>query len=492
VSMTAPMGLSTNQLLSVSGGTGTAEYVQNLNESALRNQLRDYTANLSGFLRSNHPNASVEQILGKPRVVSSVSEPLGSGISFTVYNHSSYPVQQWESIPTNFMAGLTVRVDGTNRFFWMPQLQGQKLALTFSASGLAQLWLDDSLSLQKQTTGGNAVEVVMSVDHPHGSWSTNSNSITNNFVNDHVATNYYQGTNATYVLAYAFDAELAWLRRRQERLDAYRASGLADTSREVLTETLNIMALNWFVQTRRISELLLVDQEMLTLHHHRFGRMAQETGKGYYVDVFQQNVAMHPANGTLYAFVHGARTQRAFELDSYFGSAAEHALIEQMQSTNLVAASTIKMIQVANANGQKIFLARSSNWTSGVNIRSQLTNYSLSFLDSHINNSYALLLPQNGQNLVAGAGSWKGFGVVAQRWDNMRMLISGGFNGGFSAFGNSSIDPGAIASINGAQPDYYIPGSVYAADPVSMVDGSFVETRTDLTIGAGEAPAGFS
>ena len=38
-------------------------------------------------------------------------------------------------------------------------------------------------------------------------------------------------------------------------------------------------------------------------------------------------------------------------MDAYFGSAMEHGMIEQLQSTgDLVAASTIKMLQLANTN----------------------------------------------------------------------------------------------------------------------------------------------
>ena len=42
------------------------------------------------------------------------------------------------------------------------------------------------------------------------------------------------------------------------------------------------------------------------------------------------------------------------DMDAYFGSAMEHGMIEQLQSTGLVAASTIKMLQLANTNHEAI------------------------------------------------------------------------------------------------------------------------------------------
>ena len=49
---------------------------------------------------------------------------------------------------------------------------------------------------------------------------------------------------------------------------------------------------------------------------------------------------------------------------AYFASALEHGIIEQLQNSNLVGASTVKMLQIANTNGQAIYLANSDNWSS--------------------------------------------------------------------------------------------------------------------------------
>ena len=36
---------------------------------------------------------------------------------------------------------------------------------------------------------------------------------------------------------------------------------------------------------------------MLPQHHHRFGRVGQETGKGYYVDAYMQLTGVFPDSG---------------------------------------------------------------------------------------------------------------------------------------------------------------------------------------------------
>lgn len=148
------MNLNTTNLLSISGGTNTANAIQSLSESSLRDELRNYTTNLSAYLQTNYPNATVEEILSGQRIVSSSSQALDQLTLFSAENTQSnpWPIQVWDYIPTNFMTTLSLTVDGTNRTLLMPELQGNKLSLTFSTNGLAELRLDEDLILSKQTS----------------------------------------------------------------------------------------------------------------------------------------------------------------------------------------------------------------------------------------------------------------------------------------------------------------------------------------------------
>lgn len=500
INLATAMGLDTNALMTAAGGTSTADYVQSLSEVNLRNKLRDYTTNLLSYLQSNYPNATVEQILGGQYL--STGQSFGSSLPFTPFTwEDTAPAVDWNYIPTNLMATFNITVDATtNRLLFMPQLQGQKLSLTFTTNGLGQLWLDDELLLQKQTSGGGTVNVGLSVNHPHGLWDWVNNRLINTNWNDHAVTNTFQRTNASYAITYAFEPDQDWLRQRQDRLDRYRQQGLADTSREVTTETLNVMGLNWMLQTERISRVVAAQQNMLLQHHHRVGRMAQEFGKGYYIDVYQQLSGNYPASGT--TADDRARSDRMFDLESYFASAAEHGLIEQLQSSNLVAASTIKMLQIGNTNGQRTYLAKSSNWST---VQGNLSNYDKNYLKTNfIDKGYSLLLPANGANQLAGAGSWAGYGIVARGvitnaqgvFKDMVMLISGGYHGGYVSDPYVFVDTPYVYQSGYVQPIYFDPVpplviTPYGADPVSMADGSFHLTTGDLSIGQAE-PRGIS
>ncbi|MEI8121841.1 MAG: RHS repeat-associated core domain-containing protein [bacterium] len=490
ISLTNAMQWSTNAFWTAVGGTGDTNYVQNLNQTNLQNKLRDYTTNLLTRVQTNSPAYSVEDVIGGSYTVSSSADPLWIGLPFTVLAYPS--TVDWDYIPTNMMSSLNVTVDTTtNRWLWMPQLQGQRLSLTFSTNGLAQLWLEDDLLLQKQTSGGASVNVVLAVDHPHGTWDWNNNTLINTNWDDQVATNAYQRTNASYAITYAFEPDQEWLRQRQDRLDRYRQQGLADTSREVTTETLNVMGLNWMLQTERIPRLLATQEAILMQNHHRLGRMAQEQGKGYYIDVYAQLTGDAPASGN--GASDTARGNRFFDVAMYFQSAAEHGLIEQLQATNLVAASTVKMLQIGNTLGQRTYLAQSSNWST---VRGNLSGYDTNWLKTaYIDKGYTLLLPASGTNQVAGAGSWAGYGIAARllttNMHSMTMLISGNYNGGYVSVPTAVVNTPYVSQSSYSQPTYFNPSpptvvAAFGADPVNMADGSFHLSATDLSMGQSE------
>jgi RHS repeat-associated protein len=491
--LAAVMGLSSNAVMSAAGGLETANYVTNLNEAALRGTLTGYTTNLLSYLQSNYPNASVEQILGGQQITPSTNTILSQSLLFS-QDTIDLPAEAWDNEPTNLMSSLAITFAGTNYQWWMPQLKGQRLSLTFTTNGLAQLWQDDTMLASNTVSSSSGLtNVVISVNHPYGSWDTTNNALLDNGNYDQVATNAYQGTNATYAIMYAFEPDWGWLQERQNQLDRYRQRGLPDTSREVVSETLNIMGLNWLLQTKSVEQIMAVQLGALPEYAHRIGRMAQEKGRGYYIDVYMQAAGIFSGAGN----DTNSQTIRNIMLDasSYFSSAMEHGIIEQLQSSNLVAASTVKMLQIANTNKQAIFLATAANWST---VQGSLTGYdsaTLSFFATKLGLGYQLLIPQNGSNHLAGTGSWAGYGAAARFQDssgeNIQMLISGAYHGGYSAFPNTTANPPVVANAGDAQQQFFAANPPFTfnfmgADPVDMADGTFQVEHTDLSLGQAE------
>jgi RHS repeat-associated protein len=500
INLSSAMGFNSNSIMSSAGGTDATNYASGLSETNLGNTLTGYATSLLNNIQSNYPNATVDQILGGQYIVPSTNFSLSQFLQFNTYTYSvtgeftNAPVN-WTYEPTNLMSSLSITFAGTNYQCWMPQLEGQRLSLTFATNGIAQLWQDDTMLASNSTSvsGSRTTNVVVSITHPFGIWDFTNNDVLVNPVQAYnFTTNSYQRTNATYALVYAFEPDWSWLQQRENKLDAYRQQGYADTSRQVVSETLNVMGLNWMLQTEGAEQMLAAQDGALPQYNHRFGRMAQEAGNGYYVDVYMQLSGAISGDGV--DATNSDLQHRHLDLTSYFDSSLENGLIEQLQSSNLVASSTVKMLEIANKNNQFVYLASSNNW-SAISSALSATYDTTSLYNNYISQGYYLLMPQYGTNNVAGAGSWSGYGIAARQVSNnsytMTMLISGGYNGGFSSYPTLIINVQYVGSTGDNQPPAVAvsPVGTYnppTADPIDTADGTFQVEHTDLSLGQTE------
>jgi RHS repeat-associated protein len=491
LTLSTAMGLSTSDLLTAAGGTVTATYVQNLNESSLRNKLRDYTSNLLATLNiDTNANKSVLEILGGYQTI-----PYGLGAlsqTLTFPEHSALPSTDWTSIPTNMMATFAIGFGSVSNRWYLPELQGRRLSMRFDGSGLAQLWMSDTKVAETSTSGASGVDVNIKIDHPYGDWDAANYKVIDTGFADHTSTSAYQRTNSLYSIFYGFDAVPSAVRRHEVQLDSYRQANFADNSPEVVTATLQVLGAKWFLQRTLMMRMLAAQGDINFTFDHGFGRVGQESGKGYFIDANILRSSHLPRSG----FSAGDQDRRAkvFEAGGFFGSALEHAIIEQTQGTGSGAASTTKMLQVASATGLKIYLATSNNWNT---IRPSLVNYDTNFWTvNYINQNYTLLMPEDGMRYVTGTSGWRGFGVFARQvqpgasFYQVRSLIAGIYNGGYSGESGATVNPDGVSSQNAKQPNSFNPISkTTVGDPVNIADGSFRFEVADLSLG-GPAPRG--
>ena len=483
--MTAAAGLDV-------GSITTNFYCTNINEAAIRGTLTGFTTNLLSYIQSNYPNASVEQILSGQYIVPSTNTALSQCFPFQPTNIGSMSVITWVNQPTNLMSTMKISFAGNAYQWFIPQLHGDRLALTYGSS-TAQLWEEDT-NLASGTFANGFDAVTITTSHPRGGWDITNNVFISGW---QIASGpEYYFANANYAISYAFDPDWGWLQKRQKQLEAYRQQGLSDTSRQVVTETLNVMALNWQLQVGDLSKALATETGVLPMFYQRVGRMGQESGRGYYVDVLFITTGSASSTGQSCDYTCDKNEQEWFDQFAYFGSAMEHGMIEQLQSSNLVAGSTVKIIEIANTNHQAIYIANVTNWPT---VQLKLTNYTIANLSVYINAGYTLMLPQNGLTpMGSGTNSWNGHGFMARMANNggTYMIIGPGLMGGYAGSLNSTINPTFINYAGYSQPNFYSSAppslpAITAADPVDMVDGTFQVQATDLSLGQTE-PRGLS
>lgn len=361
--------------------------------------------------------------------------------------------------------------DGVSGYAAYMYLNGQ----TVSAPQ-AQLWLDDDLIAEETGPISEPVSnMTLSFMHP-------------TFTNSTYPATFPLKRGAAYAIIADFGHAQHghYLEARQRQLDAYRYAGLPDTSREVLTESLNILGHTWMRQTALADDLLDAITNTRRTYHHRFGIMAQE--EGYYVDVKAQLFTPIARDGN------PDNASARFRADGLMASALEHGMLEQMQGTNNPAASTVKLLQLANHAGQKIFLADSNNYAA---VAGQLVNYSTNELASfqgRINAGQTLVLPENAHITL---NDWQGTGYIvsgpgAAGLNEIGMIIAGDYYGGYAGIPDNI----NVSYISGNNSWFHVQSAETpqepVQDPVDIASGNLLYDRTDLVLGHGAPPTGIT
>ncbi len=364
------------------------------------------------------------------------------------------------------------RYDGLDYFLEIP------LSGTTQSGPLATLWLDDEAIAVETGPVSAAASLTIQIDHPYAAYS--------NTYADATVT-YPLKRGGTYAVIYGFGGSETGLplERRQRQLQAYREAGLADGSRQVMTESLNVIGQGWMEQTAMATKLINRLANVRRVQHHRFGLMAQE--EGYYVDV----KAQLSAGGSMYDIQ--ADSTAAFKAGGLIQSAMEHGILEQMQGRDKPGASTIRLLSLANAGGGKIFRVTSGNVAAVTN---QLSGYSASELtafNSFVSSGGTLVIPANGSltlNEWTGKG-YIGHGPQGNSSTVIQMIISGDYgtqNGGYNSYtGNLNVqntyDRAILNTYEEAQRQ-----DPASKDPVNLATGYLFFDHIDLALGSGEAP----
>ena len=462
-------GYSRGQLLDDAGGTAGTDYAQNLARAPVENRLARYAENLRSHIAANMPGSTTEDILGGGAIREQTAAGL-AGAAAALASLSPAATAAFSSIPAQYRATLRVQI-GTqiDATFDADSLQANRLSVVFAGQN-AQLWLGDGMVAAETGGSGTTANVTLSVAHPV-SWPSQT-----------LGTTAYARTGS-YDLTYAFypapfsDGQIA---ASAARLQSYVASGLADTSRQVITEALHGIGIQWVRRVALAAWMVGRAQDCQAWTDHVIGRTGQEGA--YYVDM----------PGCYFSVFNGQGFQpNTFKAIMFVSSAMEHGVIEQNGAN--AALSTIKCLALANDGGQKIFRATSSNWAS---VSSQLPGYTAdekAYVGGFVNTAgNTVLLHENGRT---GINRWLGFGFASMSSNFVNMMIYGGYAGGFNS---------ETGWLSGAALDFFAgtfseesfrPSGAeraLSAEPVDLATGAYTMGATDLSLGEANSPRGLA
>jgi RHS repeat-associated protein len=497
-------GHSRAGMLAAAGGTATTNppSVSAISETSLNANLNGAAQALGNYVRDSQPNLSHSQAYGAQSFAT--LEPAVAG-ALTTAERFPMDVPGWTSvqtiglIPTSLMSTLRLQLSATqggattpDKTFKFAELAGRNLTLEFDGTGAtnqARLRLDEAIVATENLPIGAGANCWMRSTITHPGTQNQPAVDTSNL------------RGARYSLIYSFQAGEPLLRARLAKLAAYKEAGIADNSREVVTEGLHVMGLSWMRQTELVSAALAGAADLFRVRHHRLGRISQESS--FYVDVGQQ------FGGTYRRRLSQTTTDATVLLraESFAASAMEHGVLAQLQD-GMDGVSTVRLAALNNAaatNPITYLATRSGGVTNWNTIKPLLTGYPASTLNeiegamtSTSNTEAWCLLPKNG-NIYRN--QWHGAGYVLERktstGTSVGMLISGNLNGGYAS------TPGTVASSPTIQSyqTYTQPKSVslqtafrsMAGDPVDLASGFFTATApATLTLDNRPLPRGLS
>lgn len=490
-------GYDRTTLLTEAGGTEVTHGVRSLDQTKLETYLNNLAKNFTDWTLENTHTEKVVDLIGG---WNQNDMSLYPDLPVAFYTGADHPVEPAaDALPTSIFVSLLISLvqDGNFTLFYscfLPELKGRNLHLWFSPTtnnGVTMtnggLYLDDALLARENDGSGSYpvqsdVEVTVTIIHPNidGQASFKNQSFTKTCLR-----------HGTYALVSCSDMTEGWLRKRQAILESKMAAGILSSSREVKAEGLNILGLQWLLQTERQAALIEAMFDQPLLNHHRIGFVSDEhdgvTNKGgVSVDI--------PAN--LVTSLYGLSVD-VFYAQTVMKSAMEHGVLAQLQG-GVAGASTISVTAAANAAGKTLYLATNSNWSS---VSPLLTGYPSSQLSRFsamlLGNENAALIPQAGNITI---GSWQGYGAAGQIITptslGISMEIGGQLNGGYSGV-SAPLSAASLqkakqntASIANSAPVTH--PTTKGGDPVDMASGHFMYQHTDLSIDGGALPEGVS
>jgi len=474
--------------------------VQNLNKGNLAGELVDYSNNLIGYIKDQHPDATFEDIIGGRSII---PVPLDE-----IPSQTEPPYVWWEvenDIPLsefdNELAGLKPHigiVHGGQSFvgYWIDvtTVYGRRLTITYDGSK-AELRLDGVRLGDPISPSGGKTEIY--VYYPWIEGEGNPPSKKYEFSTQ--MGGWYSIVNGW------FDTDKRIIDKHRKKLQEYlHDDEVEEDSEPVLGESFTAIALSWLAQSSLMQKIYSQITDVYEFDFYTVGVCGQH-GEGPYIDL--QGLRQVVSKSSSGFSQEGIR----FFLAGGHSSAFESGIYEQMQPIDAV--STVKLIEIANETERtgsycKIYKATEENWE--YDIRPNLKEYDSTYLDDveaflldTENEECFVFIPEYG-NLNKGqyiGSCYLGIGyytepdpdVIVHAVFNIEGEY-GELNGGYSAYTSPLSVGAAYNSIFGSSTINLstLMRPVFSWDPIDMFTGSYKYDHSDLNIGSGELPFGLS
>jgi RHS repeat-associated protein len=453
--------------LAITTSTNTADWVQNISRSNIRNNLTTYASNLATYLRRNKPGATLDDVIG------------GQSIDqfYDVLRETTLPYEdaRWQPVeyvdlPNEFKITLRIQYQGIDQTYTSDAIYGRRLSITYNVANQPVLKLD-----------GNAVGVPGTAA-PAGATTTINFTVAHNayaspISDQSVSQTLVAGNGNTYVIANSWGATgRGPAENYRSVISNQRSVGAGDTSEPLLGSTLAMVGAQWTAQADQAGLVAGQLANSIAFVHHRVGIVGY--ANNVYVDL--------PANTLNIVSKAG---DRAMDRAAVLSWSMHHSILEStavQQTTGVPAVSTTQLIDLAAIAGQRIYNATASRFATYVQPNLVSCASEIPAFNAAMAAGRRVITPAR---CDIAENKWSGAGYFVVGPGAVGAMISGGFAGGFSTANQSA--SAANSKVNTSQtPPSSLTGTPfnYYNDPIDMVKGSFSYDHVDIDAGAGPYP----
>jgi len=450
------------------GSTQTPDYIQGVNRTNIRKNLTSYAINLSNYLRTNLPAGVLDDVVGGMSII-----PTSGSLRQTSlpYQYST-AVTEWTDIPANYKPTLNIQYQGINQTYTSDFIYGHRLTITYNAS-LQPVLMLDGLTQDTGTAvaSGSVGKINIAVTHQaYGSPRSDQT-----FTQDLKA-------GGTFLIANGWGAAgRGVIEQYRQNMEQATATGGIAGSEAVLGSSLAILSSTWIAQVNIEDAIADRLSKTNTLFHHQVGIAGYNTSP--YVDLGGNALAVaSPVGSSIQA---GAASFHG----GMQASILESTAVQQISGVSAV--STVKLIDIAASNNDKIYDVNKNNFAA---IQSNLLSCAatLPSLQSAVAlDGHRLILPMRCNITEA---SWSGPGyfdiyTVPNVGSSIGAIIGGTQLGGMGSLGISTINFSGIVPYNSTS-SYNSSqwGLVQWGDPIDMTKGNFLYSHDDISVGVGSYP----
>lgn len=452
-------GYSRTALLNAAGGTVASQYVKSLSKTGLAAYLDARMTTLRNAWTEK--NVAAAHYVGENVVK---QQPDSDNLYFhgAKVGGSKKFLTQSDVVKNLYRARVTLKIDSADlKSFFLDEMGTRSLWISFENVSAnypkAVLYLDDAVIASESTESSSAVaQLTISISYAMGSYSHRYDLS--------------RGTSNVYAIPIGFGGDSSHgMRKVASDALADRIASGDGASPRTIAHSLLVAGHQWIGQVAMISRLRSRVCGYSTFDYYNVGVVGYAGAS--FVDFGNRLGYFSNSSDDM----NGA---------SFFSSALEHAVLDQLNGISRPSVSTVKVIDAANAAGMRMYFATAANCST---VMSSLTGYANALktsIQGQVTSGGSALLPQSGNVSVNG---WTGYGYAMQDHVNnvAGMFIGGGMNGGYCTV---NAPPDALEYFNGTLPVVTADASVnqtISADPVAMPDGAYYDVATDISLPGG-------